>query len=564
MVSAQNTRVSAAEEAQLWPDPVETGSPDSQQPEDDDPYGYTYEDDEEVTWDQGDLDHSEDDGPYPYTYEEVTWDHENLNDYYHPYRERKDQVGLHPIILGDTLGQDRRYKVHRKLGAGGSATVWLCRDQKDEKWVAIKVLSHSASQAATDSRYLGEMAIFDYFRDDLKVDNDELVANHVCVPDSYFVQDGPNGQHFCFVLPVLSGDIRDAFYHFYDKPEVLREICAQMVVAMHYLHGKGICHGDFRPANILFYVDGIEDATENEINAMFPESERFEMKSTTDEELFPNFPKFIYSSSNQIRVLHPGNIHIMVSDFGEAYYGGDKPEFLGIPVTYAAPEVMFENFENHQNRLNQKAKKLDSAFGMATDVWSLGMSILELRHSKHILPGSFNPFPAVRSLEGTFGPLPEPYRSIWFSDEFQIHIGGRPWKGPSNIPLTKPVTEVEIWKDDYNSTLEKIIREPSESLYRMEKGEDLSLRPGQSPVGDGYFKRVKSTIPEEEAQQLLGLLSGIFRYSPDDRSTIKQVMAHPWFAGRFPTSTAKTSVWMSLWVSLKRAWSLRWWTFSRD
>lgn len=496
MVSAQSTRVSPEEEAQLSPHPVETGSPDSQQP--------IYDDN------------------YDIIYDEVDWSHEDIDHYYDPCREPQHQVGLHPIVLGDTLGKDDRYKVHRKLGAGGSATVWLCRDQKDEKWVAIKVMSARASQEATHSRYLGEMAIFDYFRDDLKVDNDELVANHVCVPDSYFVQDGPNGQHFCFVLPVLSpvlsGTACRAWYYFYDKPEVLREICAQMAVAMNYLHGKGICHGDFRPANILFYVDGIEDATEDEINAMFPESEKFEIESTTDVKLFPSFPKFIYSSSDQIPRLHPGNIHIMVSDFGEAYYGGHKPDFLGIPLKYAAPEVLFT---------------LDSAFGMATDIWSLGMSILQLRHDEYMFEG-FDPLQAVKGLERSLGPLPEPYRSVWFSDRFPF--GGGPGKDSSDMALTENVSKVERWTGEYNSKLEKILREPSKSLWAMEKGENLSLRPGQSQVCDLNMKEIKSTIPEEEAQQLLDLLSGIFRYSPDERSTIKQVMDHPWITGRFSTS----------------------------
>src|SRR3569833_2061178 len=35
--------------------------------------------------------------------------------------------GFHPVILGDFLDPDQRFKVVSKLGHGGFATVWLCR-----------------------------------------------------------------------------------------------------------------------------------------------------------------------------------------------------------------------------------------------------------------------------------------------------------------------------------------------------------------------------------------------------------------------------------------------------
>ena len=37
--------------------------------------------------------------------------------------------GIHPVCLGDSFQNDR-YKVHHKLGWGGSSTVWLAEDQK--------------------------------------------------------------------------------------------------------------------------------------------------------------------------------------------------------------------------------------------------------------------------------------------------------------------------------------------------------------------------------------------------------------------------------------------------
>lgn len=36
--------------------------------------------------------------------------------------------GHHPVHLGDILGHQQRYRVLHKLGTGGFANVWLCRD----------------------------------------------------------------------------------------------------------------------------------------------------------------------------------------------------------------------------------------------------------------------------------------------------------------------------------------------------------------------------------------------------------------------------------------------------
>ena len=50
--------------------------------------------------------------------------------------------GHHPVHLNDRLGEGNRYKVIHKLGNGGFANVWLCRDLKvgSMKYVAVKIL----------------------------------------------------------------------------------------------------------------------------------------------------------------------------------------------------------------------------------------------------------------------------------------------------------------------------------------------------------------------------------------------------------------------------------------
>ena len=56
-------------------------------------------------------------------------------------------------LLGD------RYTLERELGRGGMATVYLARDTKHERQVAIKVLHPQVSASFGSERFLREIGI---------------------------------------------------------------------------------------------------------------------------------------------------------------------------------------------------------------------------------------------------------------------------------------------------------------------------------------------------------------------------------------------------------------------
>ncbi|RCI09558.1 hypothetical protein L249_4045 [Ophiocordyceps polyrhachis-furcata BCC 54312] len=101
--------------------------------------------------------------------------------------ERYKPGGFHPVQLGDRY-DDGRYKVVHKLGAGGFATVWLARDENEEKWVALKIVDAEHSASTATKSVLSRSA-----------SGAQFVAEH----HRHFSFDGPNGRHLCLVLPVL-------------------------------------------------------------------------------------------------------------------------------------------------------------------------------------------------------------------------------------------------------------------------------------------------------------------------------------------------------------------------
>ncbi|KAK3681056.1 hypothetical protein B0T22DRAFT_523908 [Podospora appendiculata] len=158
----------------------------------------------------------------------TTWfsdgDFENLNDY--------GAWRFHPVIAGDLLGPDGRFRVVDKLGHGGYGTVWLCRDNLARKWRAVKILCASGSRLDCP-----DLQTTEHFRG---IDREVLENKGIVLPlEHFWINDGPNRDHLCFVLPFLGPCVRDVASLYAHCPEMLKDICFQLVEAMEFLHANG-------------------------------------------------------------------------------------------------------------------------------------------------------------------------------------------------------------------------------------------------------------------------------------------------------------------------------------
>ncbi len=143
--------------------------------------------------------------------------------------------------LQAALGE--RYVLDRELGRGGMATVFLARDTKHDRPVALKLLHPDLAAALGPERFRREIALA------ARLQHPHILSVH----DS---GEGAPGQLW-FTMPFVSGETlrsrlqRERQLPTADAIGITREIA----LALDYAHRNGVVHRDIKPENILLTDD---------------------------------------------------------------------------------------------------------------------------------------------------------------------------------------------------------------------------------------------------------------------------------------------------------------------
>jgi hypothetical protein len=136
-----------------------------------------------------------------------------------------------------------RYVVERELGRGATATVYLARDRRFERPVALKVLRPDVASATDVGRFRREIAILA-----------RLYHPHILqLFDAGVLEPGNGPAGLYYVMPYVRGESvrqrlgREAQFPIADAVR----IAADVADALAYAHGQGVIHRDIRPENIL-------------------------------------------------------------------------------------------------------------------------------------------------------------------------------------------------------------------------------------------------------------------------------------------------------------------------
>jgi len=164
-------------------------------------------------------------------------------------KQTQGQVSDRSHKLHDTNGNGMperlgRYVIERKLGRGAMGAVYLARDPRINRPVALKVIP--IEKEFEDEEL--EEARLRFFRE-------AESAGRLTHPNIITVFDAGEDKHLAYIAMEYLGGT--PLTHYTDPKKLLApkktlELCARTADALHYAHEQGVIHRDIKPANLLY------------------------------------------------------------------------------------------------------------------------------------------------------------------------------------------------------------------------------------------------------------------------------------------------------------------------
>ncbi|KAK3334358.1 kinase-like domain-containing protein [Neurospora tetraspora] len=490
---------------------------------------------------------------------------------------RYQKGGFHPIVLGDRLGprSNGRFRVVNKLGAGGYGTVWLCQDTHYKpstvtKWRVVKVIAAEKSTPGCP-----DLKILDHFRD---VGRSTLDAFGICLPIGHFWLTGPNGRHLALVFPWHGCTLESIPDYYGFHPALIKDMAFELVESLRFLHSRGLCHGDFRPCNILLrLLPGADEMPESKLWEVLPGPQKVRIIRVSDDQFFDelpfadrpaSIPEYIVASVELPFVSGLYTRHPVLIDLGVSFPFSQPPKegTIGIPISFAAPESIFRTLDNNSQPL----------LGPASDIWSLACTLAHLRVSCNPFQSGYADLSAVaRSWEETLSPTPEPYRSKYREIRNIETPLDEVW-GDKPASQLDPVVDPKLmyegraqrrmqrcgtrnWLKERMGLVRRleIFPEMASKMLEEEQQADAKMKEILPFVKDMevvnlYEQGMQVKMEKEEIDLFWTLLEGCWRWKPEERVSVEEVVRHPWFEGRQPREIPKPAPWR---VVVRVLWS---------
>jgi serine/threonine-protein kinase SRPK3 len=290
--------------------------------------------------------------------------------------------GYHPVQIGDLF--ESRYLVTKKLGWGVFSTVWLCHDQVENIYVALKICKSARfyTEAATS-----EINILQDVKEKQKSPEGNIYFSQksfiVNLLDS-FTHRGPNGRHVCLVFEILGMNLLEIskIYEFQGIPlEICKSFFIQILKSLDFLHRVcGIIHTDLKLENILLKLTPIQVSQLMEYGEIFTQIRRRVERVEEIPKLFgrsmsdaniqrfakrnnriENLNDLVLKKQREDEVFFNPKLEIKIVDLGNAVYASGTCNNEIQTREYRSPEVI-----------------LGYKYSTSADIWSFGCIAFEM------------------------------------------------------------------------------------------------------------------------------------------------------------------------------------------
>ncbi|TWU41445.1 Serine/threonine-protein kinase PknA [Novipirellula aureliae] len=172
-----------------------------------------------------------------------------------PVKSKQATTGPTAVRVGSRLG---KYRIERRLGVGGFATVYAAFDTLLGIKVALKIPSPE----------LVSPTLLDEFRREARLTIQLDHPNILPIRDATFVEN-----HFVIITPMAERTLSDRLQNRMGF-DLAFDILTQLLQGVAYAHEQGVIHCDIKPENVLMFDDnqikladfGIAKATQKTIS----------------------------------------------------------------------------------------------------------------------------------------------------------------------------------------------------------------------------------------------------------------------------------------------------------